>query len=144
MKRVARLGPLRWTCIGAPDDRAQSGTRTHTIRTLLTKDTGLLGETGGCCELEQTLKRFWEIESYGTEVSDRVVCTEEERLALKAVSSSVHYNDERYSVAVPWKEGRPCLPNNRHVGESRLRSTERNLKKKDLSRKSIRRLLTHM
>ena len=63
-------------------------------------------------------------------MSDRIVCTEEERLALEAVSSSVHYNDGRYSVAVPLKEGRPCLPNNRQVIESRLRSNERNLKKK--------------
>lgn len=37
---VARLGPLGLTCIGPPDGRAQSGTRTHTIRMLLTKDTG--------------------------------------------------------------------------------------------------------
>ena len=109
---VARLGLLGWTCVGPPDGRAQCGTRTHTIRTLLTTDTGLMGETGGCCELEQTLKCFWQIESYGMEVSDRIVCTDKERSALEAVSSSVHYNDRRYSVAVPWKEERPCLPHN--------------------------------
>lgn len=91
---------------------------------MLTKDTGLLGETGGCCELEQTLKRFWEKES------DRVVCTEEERSALEAMISSVHYNDRRYNVAILWKERRPCLLNNRQVAESRPHSTERNLKKK--------------
>ena len=28
---VARLGPLGWTCIGPPDGRAETGTRTHTI-----------------------------------------------------------------------------------------------------------------
>ena len=126
---VARLGPLGWTCIGPPDGKAQSGTRTHTIRTLFTKNAGLMGGTRGCCELDQTLKRFWEIESYGTEVSGRIVCTKEERLALETVSSSVRYSDGRYSVAVPWKEQRPCLPNNLQVAESRLRSTERNLKK---------------
>ena len=64
------------------------------------------------------------------EVSDRVVCTEEERSALEAVISSVHNNDGRYSVAILWKERRPCLPNNRQVAESRPHSTERNLKKK--------------
>ena len=98
---VARLGPLGWTCIGPPDGRVQSGTRPHTIRTLFTKDTGLMGGTGGCCELDQTLKRVWEVESYGSEVSDRIVCTEEERLALETVSSSVRYSDGRYSVTVP-------------------------------------------
>ena len=28
---VARLGPPGWTCIGPPDGRVESGTRTHTI-----------------------------------------------------------------------------------------------------------------
>lgn len=78
----------------------------------------------------RTPRRFWEIECYWTEVSDRIVCTDEERMALEAISSSFFYNDGRYSVAVPWKEQRPCLPNNRQVAESRLRSTEKNLKKK--------------
>lgn len=67
--------------------------------------------------MEQTLKRFWEKESYGMEVSDRVVCTEEERSALEAMISSVHYNDGRYSVAILCKERRPCLLNNRQVAE---------------------------
>ena len=78
--------------------------------------------------MDQTLKRFWEIESYGTERNTSIVCTEEEKLALEKVSSSVRYNNKRYSVAVPWKEERPQLPNNRQVAESRLCSTERNLK----------------
>ena len=60
---VARLGPLGWTCIGPPDDRAE----THTIRTLFTKDVGPVSVADGCCDLDGTLKRFWEIENYGTE-----------------------------------------------------------------------------
>ena len=35
---VARLEPLGWTCIGPPDDRAEAGTRTHSIQTLLIKE----------------------------------------------------------------------------------------------------------
>ena len=31
-----------------------------------------------------------------------------ESLVLDTVSSSAHYNDGRYNVAVPWKEQRPC------------------------------------
>ena len=100
-----------------------------------------MGGTRGCCELDQTLKRFWEIESYGTEVSGRIVCTKEERLALETVSSSVRYSDGRYSVAVPWKEQRPCLPNNLQVAESRLRSTERNLKKKGFVEKEYQKVI---
>ena len=133
---MVRLGPLVWTYIGPPDGRAETGTRTHTIRTLFTKDVGPVSVAGGCCDLDGTLKRFWEIESYGTELNDRVVCTEEERLALDKVSSSVCYNGERYSVAVPWKGHRPQLPNNRQMAESHLLSTEKQLMKESTRRPS--------
>ena len=128
---VARLGPLGWTCIGRLDGRVELGTRTHTIRTLLTREAGPVYGAGSCCELDQTLERFWEIENYGTEPNVSIVCTQEEKLALEKVSSSVRYNNGRYSIAVPWKEQRPQLPNNRQVAESRLCNTERNLKKKE-------------
>ena len=81
--------------------------------------------------MDQTLKRFWEIESYGTELCDRIVCTEEEKVALEKVSSSVRYNNGRNSVAMPWKEQRPQLPNNPQMAESRLLSIKRNLKKEE-------------
>ena len=108
---VARLGSLGWTCIGPPDGRVESGTRTHTIRTMFTREVGPISGTGGCCELYQTLQWFWEIESYGTQLCDRIVCAEEEKVALEKVSSSVCYNNGRYSVAVPLKRQKPQLPN---------------------------------
>ena len=78
---------------------------------------------------------FWEIESYGTELCDRIVCTEEEKLALEKVSSSACYNNGRYSVVVPWKKQRYQLPNNRQMAESRLLSTKRNLENKEFVEK---------
>ena len=113
---VARLGLLGWTCVGRPISREESGSRTHIIRTLLTREAGQGCGVGVCCGLEQTLKRFWEVENSGTEASDLLVCTEDEKLALQKVSSSVQYKN------VPWKEQRPQLPNNRQIAESRLRS----------------------
>lgn len=59
--------------------------------------------------MDQTFKRFWEIESYGTELCDRIICTEEEKVALAKVSSSLRYNNGRYSVAVPWKSAMESL-----------------------------------
>ena len=56
-------------------------------------------------------------------------------MALEKVSSSVRYNNGRYSVPVPWKKQRPQLPSNRQMAESRLLSTERNLKKKEFVEK---------
>jgi len=138
---VACLGPLGWTCIGPPDGRVESGTSTHTIQTLFTREVGLIGGIRVCCELDQTLKWFWEIESYGTELCDQIVCTEEEKVALKKVSSSVRYNNGRYSVAVPWKEQRAQLPNNWKMAESRLLSTKRNLKKKEFVEKQYQKTI---
>ena len=59
---VARLGPLGWTCVGRPNSREESGSRTHIICTLLTREAGQGGGVGVCCGLEQTLKRFWEVD----------------------------------------------------------------------------------
>ena len=132
---VARLGPLGWTCIGCPDSREESRSRSHIIRTLLSREAGSGYGVGVCCELDHTLKRFWEVENCGTEARDHIVCTDEEKAALQKVSNSVHYDDGRYRIAVPWKEQRPQLPNNRQVAVSRLQSTERKLKKNEFVEK---------
>ena len=65
------------------------------------RPTGFLGSSSSQLP---TLKQFWEIEGYGTELCDRIVCTEEENVALEKVSSSVRYNNGRYSFGVPWKK----------------------------------------
>ena len=50
---------------------------------------------------------------------------------MKKVKESVTYNRStyRYKGGVPWKEDRPTLPDDREAAVSRLRSTERKLKK---------------
>ena len=105
---VARLGPLGWTCIGHPDGRVESGTRTHTIRTLLTQEAGPVYGAGSCCELDQTLKRFWEIENYGTEPNVSIVCTEEEKLALEKVSSYITIMGDTVSQCHGQNRGHNC------------------------------------
>ena len=82
-----------------------------------------------CCDVDNNLKRFWEIEKSGTERTDRLVLTEEERLALNKVKDSLNYEKGRYFVAVPWKDEKPKLPETKPMALSRLRSTEKNLKK---------------
>ena len=68
----------------------------------------LYGES--CCDVDISLKRIWEIEKSGTERTDRLVLTEEERLALNKVKHSLQYEKRRYRVAVPWKTEKPELP----------------------------------
>ena len=47
----------------------------------------------------------------------------------KNVSESRTFDGKRYQVAIPWKEERPCLINNRPLAERRLQQVERKLVK---------------
>ena len=77
---IARLGPLGWSCIGAPDKNEAASTRSHVIRALFTKEPVWSVGRESCCDVDNSLKRFWEIEKSGTERTDRLVLTVEERL----------------------------------------------------------------
>lgn len=125
---IARLGPLGWTCIGSPEGGQSTGTRTHISRTLFTREP-LASINGTCCDIDHTLKRFWEVENCGTESHDTKIFTEEENEALRKLEDSISYTGERYKVGVPWKDNKPELPDNRHTAMSRLCNTENKLKK---------------
>jgi len=75
-------------------------------------------------DVDNSLNRFWEIKKSGTERTDRLVVTEEERIALNKVKDSFRYEKGRYSVAVPWKDKKLELPDTKPMALSRLRSTE--------------------
>ena len=127
---VARLGLLGWTCIGSPDGGNTSASRSHVARTLFSRDSS----SSGCSDINQSIQRFWEIETYGFKGNDIRICTEEEQLAMKKVKEYVTYSRStcRYKVGVPWKEDQPTLSDNREAAVSRLRSMERKLKKDQL------------
>ena len=56
-------------------------------------------------------------------------------MALKKIEESISYDGTtcRYKVAVPWKDNRPKLQNNRKAAISRLCSTEKKLKKHEFA-----------
>ena len=114
---IARLGPLGWSCIGAPENEA-ARTRSHVIRALFSKEPIWSNGRESCCDVNNSLQRFWEIEKSGTECTDRLVLTEEERLALNKVKDSRKYKKGRYRVAVPWKDEKPELPNTKPMDPS--------------------------
>ena len=125
---VARLGPLGWTCIGSPEGKHWTGARAHISRTLFTRDPNA-SVSDVCCDVDRTLKGFWEIESCGIEKHDTVIFTEEENEVLKKLKESISYTGNGYKVGVPWKEDKPVLPDNHHTALSRLCNTENELKK---------------
>ena len=128
---IARLGVLGWSCIGSPEGRIISGSRTHVGRTFLAVD-----NSDSNSDIDQTLRRFWEIEKCGTEGEQVKVFTEEEKTALNKVNESLSYSLDtcRYKLSVPWKDTRPNLPDNYSMAKYRLSSTERKLNKNDFVR----------
>ena len=103
------------------------------IRTLLSRNSLSSGKT--CCDVDQSIKRFCEVEACGSETTQPEVYTEEEQAALTQVRESLSYDTttNRYSVGVPWKPERPKLPDNCEQAKSRLCNTERKLKKEDFT-----------
>ena len=86
---VARLGPLGWTCIGSPEGNQWTGARAHS-RTLFTREPNV-SISDVCCDIDCTLKGFWEIENCGIETHDTVILIEEENEALKKLKESISY-----------------------------------------------------
>ena len=87
---VARLGPLGWTCIGSPEGKQWTRARAHVSHTLFTRDPNV-SISDVCCDVDRTLKGFWEIENCGIEKHDAVIVTEEESEALKKLKESTSY-----------------------------------------------------
>ena len=137
---VARRGPLGWTCIGPPMKSGESAVRSHTLRTLCIRGTSASTSIPACCNLDQTLRNFWEIESAGTEIQPRIL-SQEEKEALEKVKKSLVKVEGRYQVGVPWRGERPKMPDNRVMAISRLRSTEKNLMKNSIIAKEYQNVI---
>ena len=84
---------------------------------------------GTCCEVDRSIKRFWEVENYDTDGNGAKVYTEEEQLVLKKMESSISHDGTRYKIGVPWKENRPKLKDNYEEASARLCNTEKKLRK---------------
>ena len=119
---IARLTPLGWTCVGAPSDYQRRNLHTNFARTNLVYDSKQNDD------MDSMLRKFWEIESAGTQVHDQPMKPEEQP-ALQKVKNSLKLNGERYELAMPWKENRPELPNNYDMALRRLCGTEKRLLK---------------
>ena len=79
-------------------------------------------------EISNLLRRFWEIENYGTSTEFHPLSTDE-KASLEKLEESIRYVDGRYQVAIPWKDDEPALPNNYERALRRLLNTEKRLLK---------------
>ena len=127
---TTRLGPLGWTCIGQTGRSVEK--RLHFVmQSFFSKGAHINEATRRCCDINSTLRKFWEIEDYGTETKRSDVMTKEEKFAMQKMKESLKHDVSHYSLAVPWKENCPTPPNNREMAMKRLESTERGLQTKD-------------
>ena len=85
---------------------------THTLR--------VDGFTQDSEVLEDRLKSFWELESFGISKSD---CSVYDKFG-----SSIRFVEGRYEVELPWKEAHLALPDNYHLCLRRLRGLLKRLK----------------
>ena len=117
---IARLTPLGWTCVGPADGRDLQTNFTHPYFVREKRE--------GPGEISGLLRRFWEIENYGTSTEFQVL-TAEERIALDKLEKSIKHVDGRYQVAIPWKDDEPLLPDIYDMALRRLENTEKRLLK---------------
>ena len=119
---IARLTLLGWTCVGAPNGKQRSNFHTNFVRTHLVYD------SKQNADMDSMLRKFWEIESSGTQAYAQPL-KPEEQMALQKVKNSLKFNGKRYELAMPWKQDKPELPNNYSMAVRRLCGTEKRLMK---------------
>ena len=56
--------------------------------------------------------------------------TVEEKVAMTKVAETITFENGRYTVGIPWREGEPRLGNNYDAALGRLQSQEKSLKPK--------------
>ena len=64
------------------------------------------------CDLDENLKKFWDLETLGIREGECSVYEEFER--------SISSHDGRYEVHLPWKDPHPMLPDNYDLSQKRL------------------------
>lgn len=70
--------------------------------------------------LDETMKSFWELESFGIPATDRSLYDD--------FCDTIEFRDGRYEVQLPWKSPRQDIPNNYELSLKRLRGLLRRLR----------------
>ena len=115
---VALNTELGWVLsgpVGTVGDSAPTCLITHTLRIDGTPHDDLQA-------LDDRLKSFWDLESFGISGSDCSVSV------YKKFGESIRFSDGRYEVQLPWKQAHPTLPDNYNLSLKRLRGLIRRLK----------------
>lgn len=94
-------GPVGFTTLDSP--RFTLVTHSLHVDTVLFQDTQIL---------DDRLKAFWDLESFGISNLERTVYDE--------FQDKIQFSNGRYEVSLPWKDPHPPLPDNHHLSLKRL------------------------
>lgn len=128
---IVCFGLFGWSCIGVVDENKVERMWIYVICVLFIKEFVWSDEREICCDIDNSFKRFWEIEKFGIECIDRFVFIEEEWLVLNKVIDFLKYEKGRYCVVVFWKDEKFEFFDIKLMVLFCFRSIERNLKKDD-------------
>ena len=79
-----------------------------------------------CISVEQQISNLWKMEAHD---EDTLAMSLEDKQVLELWNKEIYYEDVHYSLPIPWKGGRPNLPNNRFMAVKRLSSLVHRLHK---------------
>ncbi|XP_068723412.1 uncharacterized protein [Montipora capricornis] len=92
-------------------------------------------ENGG---VNETLKRFWELESIGIAEIEDPVMSQEEECAVADFNRGLNFDGHNYEVRLPWKRDPPKLESNYAQALRRLESVERKLRQDPVKAKAYK------
>ena len=123
---IARLTNLGWVCFGPTlVEEYRRSSRSHFTRTYRSSLASQQPPP------DDILRSFWELESLGIKDGTEQQMTVEEAAAVKQAADTLQFNNGRYKVGIPWKDGEPRLADNYQAALMRLKSQEKTLKKKE-------------
>ena len=108
---IARLTPLGWTCVGGSGTGLPYVHKTNFVQTFFGQEV----------EIEEVMKKFWEIEEVAGEGAE---ISKDEKRVLSSVLTDLKYEAGRYKIKLPWKEEANCLPEVGTMAENRLKCLE--------------------
>jgi hypothetical protein len=124
---IARRTNLGWVCFGPTSINViHNNSRIHVTRTYRSSVAGTNHEES----TNNIFRQFWELESMGIKHEDTPVLTPDGARATKFAEETLHKQDNRYEIGIPWKVNEPIFKSNYDQVLLRLQSLERSLLKK--------------
>ena len=77
--------------------------------------------------LSNQLKNYFNQDFNESLADDGKMMSVQDKRALKIFEESAHLVNGHYQIAILWKQGQPCMPNNRRLAEQRLGHLKRRL-----------------